>query len=295
MQIKFSKKALAYAISAVMVWAFVPVLIMQLRKFPTLEMLCFTLSVSFVTTLIYNRVKGEKTFVNMKLSYMIPVGMLAVSAPSYFYIMAFKYAPATHVELIMYIWPMIVIIGNVLFYSLKPNWKLVLAILLAVTALFSLHYDNFYVTSINGHILRGYSFVLVAAFCWSIYNLCTKGYGEISPQTMGVYGGFCIPFALVLHFVFENNIQPSFLEMCIILVIGFLSHWYAFFAWDYAVKKVDASIMAIIAYTTPVISFIFLYLFGYASLSVAIVLAMVLIFSASILGYFSTKNQIAIS
>ena len=64
---------------------------------------------------------------------------------------------------------------------------------------------------------------------------------------------------------------------------------------DYAVKKVDASIMAIIAYTTPVISFIFLYLFGYASLSVAIVLAMVLIFSASILGYFSTKNQIAIS
>ena len=42
--------------------------------------------------------------------------MLAVSAPSYFYIMAFKYAPATHVELIMYIWPMIVIIGNVLFY-----------------------------------------------------------------------------------------------------------------------------------------------------------------------------------
>ena len=64
---------------------------------------------------------------------------MAIGGNSLLYISAMQLAPPVHVELIMYMWPLMVFIGNVVFFGQAISAKRIGAILLCLTGLMLLH------------------------------------------------------------------------------------------------------------------------------------------------------------
>ena len=158
-----------------LIWASVPLLISMLKSIPALEILSISLLVSFFTTSLQLFFMGKLGKIRASLAF-IGVGTFAVSITSGMYIMAFKYAPPVHVELVMFVWPILVIVGNMLFLHEKVSLLNCLAVLLCVSALLSVHYENLLKININNSQYVGYLLVLCSSLTWTFYNIFARSF-----------------------------------------------------------------------------------------------------------------------
>ena len=260
---------------AVFIWAAMAVIVVGLHRIPTLEMLSFSLLIAFACTCTDLTIR--KKWSKLSISpLMLLVGSFAVAGTSALYIYSFKLAPPVHVELIMYVWPVLVLLGNVLFFGEKFSIKILASILLSIIALFILHLDNqqwSYGFSYN----VGYMTVFTAAITWTCYNLYTKHKCNITHEMMGIYCGVGAVFIVTLHFLFEPTIMPNKTEIILLLSMGFFSQWFAYQAWDYAVKNAAPATLANLAYATPILSVIMLTISGYANFNIFLLMSCLLI------------------
>ena len=269
------------ALFAALVWGGISVVVVGLYQLPALEILSISLSLSFICTILYLCVTQKWSTINAS-PLMWVIGTLAVGGTSFFYISATKLAPPVHVELIMYIWPLFVFVGNVLFFGERMYLHSIAALLLCLFALGMLHHDAGQ-WSIGTHYITGYSMVFVSACIWSVYNLYTKTQEQVSSIMIGLYAGVAAVIVIPLHYLLETHVDiaPKYwLSLC---VLGIFSQCLAFTAWDYALKKVPAIFMTVISYSKPVLSVMFLILAGYGYYSYWVLLALVSILLAAIL------------
>jgi len=250
---------------AVFIWAAMAVIVVGLHRIPTLEMLSCSLLIAFACTCTDLTIR--KKWSKLSISpLMLLVGSFAVAGTSALYIYSFKLAPPVHVELIMYVWPVLVLLGNVIFFGEKFSIKALSSVLVSIIALFMLHFDNqqwSYGFSFN----LGYMTVFAAAITWTCYNLYTKHKSYIIHEMMGIYCGVGAVFIVSLHFLFEPTVIPNKTEIILLLSMGFFSQWFAYQAWDYAVKNTAPATLANLAYATPILSVILLTISGYGNFS----------------------------
>lgn len=271
---RYLRPAERSAFMAIVIWAAIAVVVIGLRRLPTLEILSVSLAMAFVMTCVNLTWRKRWSYVQWSWP-MVAIGAFAVSGTSALYITAFKLAPPVHVELLMYIWPIVVLLANTCFFHEKITWRTVLSVCLGVLALLSLHSDLGQ-WSMGTHYYAGYGCVLLAAMTWSLYNVYTKYNHALPAEMMGLYCGVGWLVLFPLHCIQEITLLPSYQEWMLLLVMGIASQWYAYQAWDYAVKQQRAATMASLAYITPVLSVFLLTCFGYGAWNVSLVSACIL-------------------
>jgi drug/metabolite transporter (DMT)-like permease len=243
-----------------------PLLISCIKDIPTFEIMSISLITSFVVTLIQINISGKLKSMKTNLR-MTLVGTFAVSLTSAMYITAFKFAPPVHVELVMFIWPIIVILGNVIFFNEKISLIKSFAIALCFFAILLIHYENLANSSFNTVYYLGYLLTLGASLTWACYNVYARSSTNTSSELMGVYSGLGACLIIPIHFIVENSVALSSKQLILIIIMGIFSQSLAYQAWDYAVKNVPPIRMTNIAYFTPLISVILLITFGFGTLT----------------------------
>ena len=204
---------------------------------------------------------------------------------------AFRIAPAVEVNLINYLWPLLIVLLSPVFlrgFRLGPMHVAGAVLGLAGAALIvsggNLRPDAAY--------LPGYLLAAAAALAWACYSLLTK---RLPPFPTGAVGGFCLVSGLLsigLYFLERlgspGTPAPSLAAMdwLVLALLGLGPMGGAFYAWDAALKRGDPRVIGALSYLTPLLSTLNLVLLGGKRMSPTAGIAMSLIVAGAAVGSF---------
>jgi drug/metabolite transporter (DMT)-like permease len=274
--------AILLALASVAIWSSVALLNTRMTAVPPL----FVVSASLVLGGIVGMVRLREWRVPIRT---FAVGLAGIFGYHALLFTAFRIAPAVEVNLINYLWPLLIVLLSPLVLRgtrLRP-WHVGGACLgLAGAALI--------VTggrlSLDTAALPGYLLAMAAAIIWALYSLLTK---RLPPFPTGAVGGFCLVSGLLsfgLHALERSAAEAPILpavsgtEWLFILLIGLGPLGGAFYTWDAALKRGDPRVIGALSYLTPLLSTLNLVLFGGKRLSGTAGIAMALIVAGALLG-----------
>jgi drug/metabolite transporter (DMT)-like permease len=229
--------------------------------------------------------------------WRIPPGTFAVGLGGIFgyhalLFAAFRLAPAVEVNLLNYLWPLLIVVLSPLVLPglrLTPRHVagailgLLGAVLVATGAGARSGAASLQVASLPGYLMA-----VAAALLWALYSLLTK---RLPPFPTGAVGGFCLAAGLLSLALFRLEGGASFAlpmpgagEWFALAALGLGPMGLAFYAWDYAMKKGDPRVIGSLAYLTPLLSTLNLVVFGGRSLTAQAGVALALIVGGAVLG-----------
>ncbi len=273
--------AIGLALIAILIWSTLAVLGSRLGHLPPFLSVGLALVVGGLVGLFH--VKDWK----------VPFGTLAVGIGGIFgyhalLFTAFRLAPAVEVNLLQYLWPLLIVVLSPVYL---PHCRLTFhhvagAFLGLVGAGLVISGGRLGLQLAN---LPGYLLALAAAFTWSSYSLLTK---RARPFPTGAVGGFCLASGLLSLGLFAldaavfGTVVPALTarDGALILLLGLGPMGAAFYAWDAALKRGDSRVIGALAYLTPLLSTLNLVLWGGKHLTGGSMAAMGLIVLGAVIG-----------
>ena len=223
--------AVILSLVTILIWSTLAVLGSRLGHLPPFLSVGLALVVSGLVGLI--RVKDWK----------VPMSTLAVGIGGIFgyhalLFTAFRFAPAVEVNLLQYLWPLLIVVLSPLYLR---GYRL--AIHHVAGSLLGLAGAALVITggklSLESANLPGYLLALGAAFTWSSYSLLTK---RVRPFPTGAVGGFCLASGVLSLGLFALDVVvfgapvPSITakDSVSLLLLGLGPMGAAFYTWDAA-------------------------------------------------------------
>ena len=216
------------------------------------------------------------------------LGLAGIFGYHALFFLALRHAPAVEVNLLQYLWPLLIVVLAPLYlggFRLGPHHLAGACLGLLGAAL----------VITGGHVrlglgyLPGYLLALGAAFTWSSYSLLTK---RVRPFATGAVGGFCLASGLLALGVqalldLHGTAAPLAIvprDWLFLVLLGLGPMGLAFYAWDAAMKRGDPRVIGALAYLTPLLSTLLLVWFGGRQLTLRSALAMGLIVAGAVAG-----------
>ena len=271
--------AILLSLFTILLWSSLALLSAGLRHLPV-----------FLTTGIALCLGGLVGLVKLK-DWRVPpltfaVGLAGIFGYHALFFSALRHAPAVEVNLLQYLWPLLIVLLSPLYL---PGQRLTRHHLLGA----SLGLLGAVLVISEGRLgldprhLTGYLLALGAAFAWSSYSLLTK---RVRPFRTGAVGGFCLASGLLSLLVYALQApaaQPPVIsprDWLFLLSLGLGPMGLAFYTWDAAMKRGDPRMIGALAYLTPLLSTLLLVLAGGRRLTPLSACAMGLIVAGAVVG-----------
>jgi drug/metabolite transporter (DMT)-like permease len=275
--------SIALALSAIAVWSSLALLNSRVNAIPPFLAVGVALCVGGLVGLFRAR------------EWRVPLGTFAVGVGGIFgyhalLFVAFRLAPAVEVNLINYLWPLLIVALSPAFlkgFRLGPRHAIGALLgfggALLIVGGGGLRADAAY--------LPGYLLAAAAALAWACYSLMTK---RLPPFPTGAVGGFCLASGLLSLGVYllegaaagPAAPMPALapLDWLFLVLLGLGPMGGAFYAWDAALKRGDPRVIGALSYLTPLLSTLNLVLLGGKRLSPTAGIAMALIVAGAVVG-----------
>lgn len=198
------------------------------------------------------------------------------------YVLSFKLAPALHVNLLNYLWPVFTALLGGLFFRVarldRVFWFWLMTAFIGCVGLLTFSHTGEFTVSENAH--WGYLLALMAALIWALYNNLTRLIQAPRGGLFYVFGlmGLC---AGIISIVFESPIIPDSREW--FGLVGFSVVNLGYIAWEAALKSRHIKPVLGLAYLIPVFSTAILIVFLGASLTRAFIVFALLILVSSVM------------
>lgn len=232
---------------------------------------------------------GFFAFLGARVVRGLPVlGMLAVPLPvllllvvgflghNGLYVTALRYAPAAQVNLISYLWPLLMVAILAFSGVATPTRRQLLGSLLGFAGL------AWFMSPGSGDgSMFGYLLAFSAACCFAAYSALRARLAGGPADSAGAACGVAALLALSLHLVFGSGtaVEIDAKAIFAMILIGVGPMGLANLLWDHGVRYGDGRVLSTLAYLTPVLSTLLLVGLGLAALT-----SQVLIGGALILG-----------
>lgn len=196
-----------------------------------------------------------------------PLGWLAVFSGvclfQFFYLGAFRFAPAAHAELINYLWPIMVLFGSRILSNQGLSLKIIISSGLCILGLVSLFLTKGQEQPKLSYWL-GYLFASGCAVSWTFYSLFLK-HGKIIDNNLNIkvcLVGFLL--SICIHLMFETFQLPSLATMIGVIFSGCGVITIAYISWEKGMRGGNINILTTLSYAVPVASIALLVLFDLA-------------------------------
>lgn len=265
---------------SLLLWSISAVINTELANIPVFEILSLMLSASFLAACVYltlnQRWHKLKTPPRLWL-----ITILGIYGNDILYITSFKKAPAAHVDLICYLWPIMVVCFASFLPGEKLCWRSLVAACLGLLAMYTLLYHE--TGQFQWQYTPGYLAALGAAVIWTGYILATRYVGEIPLEMISMACAAGALISWLLHLRIETFVSPSHYQLGLIATMGVGAHLIAYFCWQYGLNHGNYKLLSILSYFTAVLSIGILILFGKAEITIELILAITLITFGTIL------------
>jgi drug/metabolite transporter (DMT)-like permease len=274
--------AMFLALLAILVWSSLAFLGSRVNALPSFLAVGVALAVGGLVGLVRAR------------EWRVPLMTFAVGVGGIFgyhalLFAAFRLAPTVEVNLINYLWPLLIVLLSPLFLrGTRLKGRHVLGALLGFAGAFLIVGGGGFKPDASA--LPGYFLAAAAALVWASYSLLTK---RLPPFPTGAVGGFCLVSGLLSLGIFalERRFGPvvaplrmGFLDWLFLLLLGLGPMGGAFYLWDAALKKGDPRAIGALSYLTPLLSTLNLVFLGGRSLTPISGAAMALIVAGAAVG-----------
>ncbi|MBT4878524.1 MAG: DMT family transporter [Alphaproteobacteria bacterium] len=276
-------KANLIGIIAPIGWSMIPILFFFLQPFnsifATALIFLFFFLIDFVRQLIFGKIINPFA---ISIGYYL-TGTLGMAIFYICYFMALTMAPIIAVFLISYLSGVLKIFYAKLFYNLPIERKHIIAAIFNVAAVI-LVAINKKSESFELEHLWGYFLAFIAANSYALYSVGKKRYNNISIDYIMYSALLSSLIAFVAYFLLGGNFTVDFStkQLYLILALSFFPMGYAFLAWNYGLKYGDIRILGLFSYIAPVLSIIWLIIFGLEQFNYYILTAIILIISGAL-------------
>jgi drug/metabolite transporter (DMT)-like permease len=206
---------------------------------------------------------------------MVAVGLLLSDV---LFIMALRHIPAAEANLILYLWPVIVVL---------------LAAALKLTALRARHFGGVILGLVGAALVigggvgglswMGAGLAAAGGLAWALFVIFRLWQGEAAPDALARGLALSAGIAFAIHLVLEDWVTPSSAALAGILLVGVVPLALGNLAWDHGVRKGDRVLLATLAYSTPLVSALFLIAAGLAAPTLGLLAGAVLIVAAGVI------------
>lgn len=204
------------------------------------------------------------------------------------WVFAVHNAPPLEATLIIYTWPLLVVIFTAISLKKPLRRHHVSGALLGFGGIITLFVarglDFGSISLTSGHV-----WALVAALSWSIFAAIAARQSRISADYLAVVFFFS---CMTNIFIWECTDAPSAPAQSLKIAAGmllFISNGYAL--WDYASKKGNIRLIAIFSFMTPVLATIYLMILGEGTMTPGLVLSLLLVMSGIGLAKYGDRRK----
>ncbi|WP_119389400.1 DMT family transporter [Taklimakanibacter lacteus] len=252
-------------VTAIPLWATWPLLAVLSTSVPLFQFLAIIFAVGAVFLFCLPKASPQATETSDNRSWLtawLPAFMVALGllVSDVFFIWALGYIPPAQANLILYLWPLMVVLLGVMLglFALKANHLMSVAIGLAGAALVI----GAEVTTIDW---LGVALAAAGGLAWAIFVVFRLWQGENAPDAL--MRGFALSaiIALGLHLLFETTMIPPAGTLICSVLVGIIPLALGNLAWDYGIRRGDRVLLSVLAYATPLVSALILIAAGFAS------------------------------
>lgn len=291
-------KANLYALAAIGLWASLAALGVSLKHVPPFLLTGTALIIG--SALSWPFVLRDRQLWRVTRG-TLALGVLTLFGYHFFLFVGLRLASAVEVNLINYLWPLLIVLLAPLYLagvSLRGA-HLVAALLgfagAATAILGGSDLPLASISKVTWEPLLGYLLAFAAAFIWANYSLQTKRAASAgraySSVAIGLFGLLAGLLSLLCHVWLEPSASLTGRDWLLLLVMGFGPLGAAFFLWDKALKLGDVRHIGVLSYITPLASTVLLLLTTERALAWNVALAAALIIGAALLGTRKSRPQ----
>lgn len=273
---------------ALLIWSTGALAAIKICQLPSLEVLTITFFITFITTCLKLTITKRWSVIYSQPWYIWAAGVMGICMQQLAYISAFKNAPAVQADIIILLWPVLVILfsGLLRTENLKPQHLFSCGLGLLSVVLLNCTEEGFVLFS---SWQLGYSYALICAVLWSVYTIFTRQFPKVPIEMIGMYYGVGSIFVLIGHLAFEDFVMPDLSQALTLIYLGTFVAGGAYFCWDYGIKNGNLKLLATISYGNSIISLVLLALFSQTQLPKNVLWSCFLVVIA---GVFAADNNI---
>jgi drug/metabolite transporter (DMT)-like permease len=192
------------------------------------------------------------------------------------YFLAFALAPAVEVNLINYLWPLLIVLLAAPIRGLRLGPARLAGVGLGFAGCALLVGPG---AAFPPEAMAGFAAALGCAVVWAVYSV-TSGTRRLAGVPTEAVAGFCLATAALaglLHLVFEATVLPDARQWLAVAALGLGPVGAAFFLWDVGMKRGDPRLLGTLAYAVPVASTLLLVAAGEGEWSLSVVAATLMV------------------
>jgi drug/metabolite transporter (DMT)-like permease len=260
---------------ALILWAFLALFSRLAAGIPPLQLTAMGFAIGGGVALAVVLARGQGAALRQgPLAWAHGVGGLFGYHALYF--LAFALAPAVEVNLINYLWPLLIVLLAAPIRGMRLGPARLAGVALGVAGCGLLVGPG---ASFPREAIPGFLAALGCAVVWSVYSV-TSGLPRLARVPTEAVAGFCLAtaaLAAVLHLGFEQTATPTPFEWMVVLGLGLGPVGAAFFLWDVGMKRGDPRLLGTLAYAVPVASTLLLIAAGEGEMSLRVVAATLMV------------------
>ena len=197
-----------------------------------------------------------------KIMFLI-LGALVIPINQVFFLEGISLSSASHSGIIYSCTPLFAYIISIIMKSDKFYYKKLFTIILTITGIFFVFYDNFHKTNFdNANLIIGDLMLIGAVASWAAYltlsEPLTKKYGALKTSTISFITGM-IMYILIFIYDFNNltfdKLTPTgilgFFHLSILMAFG------AYFVFTYSSNFISVSSLTTYLNSSPIVTIIF--------------------------------------
>jgi drug/metabolite transporter (DMT)-like permease len=256
------RHATLFGFSAIGLWAALAVLTTAAAGIPPFQLLALTFSLAGGLGCAWLLRPGGAGIAALRQPAGAAVLTIAALAGYHaLYFIAFNHAPAVEVNLVNYLWPLLIVVFAGLLPGVRVYARQWLGTLLGLAgaALVVTRGQSF---AMQPKYIAGYLAALGAAFTWSAYSVLNRRFGAVSSSAMA---GSCLAVGVlgaVIHLTGETWVTPTPGQWAAILAMATGPVGTAFWCWDRGTKHGDIVVLGMASYAAPLLSTGLLLIFG---------------------------------
>ncbi|MFZ1390876.1 MAG: EamA family transporter [Dokdonella sp.] len=267
---------------AILLWSSLALMAVITTVLPPFEVLAISFAIGGTCAMLLG---GSGAGIVAGWRQPLPALLLAVFALFGYhalYFIAFRLAPPVEVNLINYLWPLLIVVFAAMTPGIRLHLRQVLGTLLGLVGVVVMisRGHGFSMTEAN---LPGYLAAFGAALVWSSYSVINRRFHAVPSSAIGAACLIVAALASIVHGVFETTVAPSPAQWLTLLLMGLGPVGIAFRLWDRGTKHGDIALLGTLSYAAPVLSTLLLLCSGNVDAHWSQALAVILLLIGAVL------------
>ena len=275
-------------LAAILLWSTLASLTAAVPGIPPFELAALSFAIAALVGVGYSVVTGT----SLRVLGKVPLGAWALGVYGllgyhvcYFY--AFRHAPPLEVNLVNYLWPLLIVLLSGFLPDALGGRRLagthIGGALMGLAGTALVLAGGGARLDLSGH-MSGYVAALAAAVIWSTYSVGSRLYAGVPSVAVTGTCALTALGALAGHLAFEQTVWPaSGTAWLLVLLQGLGPVGLAFYLWDAGMKHGNIRLIGVLSYATPLLSTLLLAVFGLGRPSPMLWLAALLVTIGAVL------------